>query len=78
MAKVLVIGASRGIGLETVRAALRAGQAPILKSPARCRGVELVAVTLLNDCFYSSLVAEERYRVSPQPLNLTYRLRSSA
>ena len=26
MAKVLVIGASRGIGLETVRAALRAGQ----------------------------------------------------
>jgi NAD(P)-dependent dehydrogenase (short-subunit alcohol dehydrogenase family) len=25
MAKVLIIGASRGIGLETVRAALRAG-----------------------------------------------------
>ena len=38
----------------------------------------LVAVTILSDCFYWWLVAEERYRLSPQPQNLIYRLHSSA
>jgi hypothetical protein len=38
----------------------------------------LVAVTILNDCFYWWLVAEERYRLYPHLPDVCYRLRSTA
>ena len=55
MAKVLVIGASRGIGLETVRTALRAGHSvralarsaqayrSMMRASIRCRATRSIA-----------------------------------
>jgi NAD(P)-dependent dehydrogenase (short-subunit alcohol dehydrogenase family) len=57
MAKILIIGASRGIGLETARAALRAGHSIRALARSKAHGAAGVSFVPLTDmqCRFPSI-----------------------